>query len=182
LRTYFSYFQLKGSDNIDREVKDLLVELDLDEKANSMACTLSGGMKRKLCLGMALIGNSKVSNMNNFFWRYPLEKHTRDIFRHLFRSEVCKNFLLFFYFKVLILDEPTSGMDPESRRKIWNLLLECRKTKTILISTHFMEEADILGDRIAIMANGSLQCYDTPMRLKIKYSNSICDFFYAQNL
>jgi ABC-type multidrug transport system ATPase subunit len=75
------------------------------------------------------------------------------------------------------LDEPTSGMDAESRRKIWNLLLECRKTKTILISTHFMEEADILGDRIAIMANGSLQCYDTPMRLKIKYSNSICDFF-----
>jgi ATP-binding cassette subfamily A (ABC1) protein 3 len=61
-------------------------------------------------------------------------------------------------------------MDPESRRKIWNLLLECRKTKTILISTHFMEEADILGDRIAIMANGSLQCYDTPMHLKIQYN------------
>ncbi|XP_068901248.1 phospholipid-transporting ATPase ABCA3-like isoform X1 [Tenebrio molitor] len=121
---------LKGSNNIDCEVKNLLVELDLDEKANSMACTLSGGMKRKLCLGMALIGNSKV----------------------------------------LILDEPTSGMDPESRRKIWNLLLEYRKTKTILISTHFMEEADILGDRIAIMANGSLQCYDTPMRLKVQYN------------
>jgi ATP-binding cassette subfamily A (ABC1) protein 3 len=68
------------------------------------------------------------------------------------------------------LDEPTSGMDAESRRKIWNLLLECRKTKTILISTHFMEEADILGERIAIMANGSLQCYGTPMRLKIKYN------------
>jgi ATP-binding cassette subfamily A (ABC1) protein 3 len=61
-------------------------------------------------------------------------------------------------------------MDPESRRKIWNLLLECRKTKTILISTHLMEEADILGDRIAIMANGSLQCYDTPMHLKNKYN------------
>jgi ABC-type proline/glycine betaine transport system ATPase subunit len=40
-----------------------------------------------------------------------------------------------------------------------------------------MEEADVLGDRIAIMANGSLQCYDTFMHLKIKYSNSICDFF-----
>jgi ATP-binding cassette subfamily A (ABC1) protein 3 len=83
----------------------------------------------------------------------------------------------FFYFKVLILDEPTSGMDPESRRKIWNLLLEYRKTKTILISTHFMEEADILGDRIAIMANGSLQCYDTPMRLKVQYSNTQFVFF-----
>ncbi|KAH0815791.1 hypothetical protein GEV33_007000 [Tenebrio molitor] len=121
---------LKGSDDIDRKIEELLVELGLDEKANSMAYTLSGGMKRKLCLGMALIGDSKV----------------------------------------LILDEPTSGMDPESRRKIWNLLLECRKTKTILISTHFMEEADILGDRIAIMANGSLQCYDTPMRLKVQYN------------
>jgi ATP-binding cassette subfamily A (ABC1) protein 3 len=121
---------LKGSDNIDREIEDLLVKLGLDEQVNSMACTLSGGMKRKLCLGMALIGDPKV----------------------------------------LILDEPTSGMDPESRRKIWNLLLECRKTKTILISTHFMEEADILGDRIAIMANGSLQCYDTPMHLKIQYN------------
>jgi ABC-type multidrug transport system ATPase subunit len=69
------------------------------------------------------------------------------------------------------LDEPTSGMDPESRRKIWNLLLEYRKSKTILISTNCMEEADILGDRIAIMANGSLQCYGTPMHLKMKYSN-----------
>jgi ABC-type multidrug transport system ATPase subunit len=65
----FNFFQLKGSDNIDREVEDLLVKLDLDEKASSMACTLSGGMKRKLCLGMALIGDSKVS-VN--FWRYRL--------------------------------------------------------------------------------------------------------------
>jgi ABC-type uncharacterized transport system YnjBCD ATPase subunit len=96
LRTYFSYFQLKGLDNIDHEIEDLLVKLGLNEKANSMACTLSGGMKRKLCLGMALIGDSKVSNMNNFFWRYPWEKHTIDILRHLFRSEVCKNVLLFF--------------------------------------------------------------------------------------
>jgi ATP-binding cassette subfamily A (ABC1) protein 3 len=62
-------------------------------------------------------------------------------------------------------------MDPELRRKIWNLLLEGRKTKTIVISSHFMEEADILGDRIAIMADGSLLCYDTPMRLKIKYGD-----------
>jgi ATP-binding cassette subfamily A (ABC1) protein 3 len=161
---------LKGSDNIDREVEDLLVMLGLDKEANSMACTLSGGMKRKLCLGMALIGDSKVSNMNNFFWRYHLEKHTIDFRDICFVVKFAKTFY-FFYFKVLILDEPTSGMDAESRRKIWNLLLEYRKTKTILISTHFMEEADILGDRIAIMANGSLQCYDTPMHLKIQYSN-----------
>jgi ABC-type multidrug transport system ATPase subunit len=73
-------------------------------------------------------------------------------------------------------------MDPESRRKIWNLLLECRKTKTILISTHFMEEADILGDRVAIMANGSLQCYDTPMRLKIKYGNTQFVFFLTHKI
>jgi ATP-binding cassette subfamily A (ABC1) protein 3 len=59
---------LKGSDHNDREVENLLVKLGLNEKANSMACTLSGGMKRKLCLGMALIGDSKVSDMKDFFW------------------------------------------------------------------------------------------------------------------
>jgi ABC-type multidrug transport system ATPase subunit len=59
---------LKGLDHNDREVENLLVKLGLNEKANSMACTLSGGMKRKLCLGMALIGDSKVSDMKDFFW------------------------------------------------------------------------------------------------------------------
>jgi ABC-type Na+ transport system ATPase subunit NatA len=88
---------LKGSDNIDREVEDLLVMLGLDKEANSMACTLSGGMKRKLCLGMALIGDSKVSDMNNFFWGYPLKEHTTDILRHLLRVKFVKTFYFNFF-------------------------------------------------------------------------------------
>ena len=56
-----------------------------------------------------------------------------------------------------MLDEPTSGMDPSARRATWDLLAENRKGRTILLTTHFMEEADFLGDRIAIMANGKVR-------------------------
>ncbi|XP_026821418.1 ATP-binding cassette sub-family A member 3-like [Rhopalosiphum maidis] len=71
--------------------------------------------------------------------------------------------------KILILDEPTSGMDPESRRQMWDLLLSFRGTRTILITTHFMEEADVLGDRIAIMDHGKVICYGTSLFLKKAY-------------
>ena len=69
----------------------------------------------------------------------------------------------------LILDEPTSGMDPESRRQTWDILQSQRKDRTMILSTHYMDEADILGDRIAIMSEGEIQCYGTPMFLKNKY-------------
>ncbi|XP_049818553.1 phospholipid-transporting ATPase ABCA3 isoform X2 [Aethina tumida] len=107
----------------------LMKKLNIDDKRNEMTRKLSGGMKRKLCLAMAIIGNPKV----------------------------------------LILDEPTSGMDPESRREIWNMLKEDRESKTILITTHFLEEADVLGDKIAIMSHGKVLCHDTPHELKRKY-------------
>lgn len=68
------------------------------------------------------------------------------------------------------MDEPTAGMDPESQREVWNLLLKWRGSKTILISTHYMDEADALADWIAIMANGEKQCFGTPMELKDKFS------------
>ena len=55
-----------------------------------------------------------------------------------------------------MLDEPTSGMDPEARRGMWDLLVSLKKDRTILLTTHFMEEADVLGDRIAIMARGKV--------------------------
>lgn len=70
------------------------------------------------------------------------------------------------HFQTLVLDEPTSGLDPESKRDIWNILLKMRGRKTILISTHDMEEADVLGDRIAIMHTGQLKSYGTPLYLK----------------
>ncbi|KAG7367345.1 multidrug ABC transporter ATPase [Nitzschia inconspicua] len=71
--------------------------------------------------------------------------------------------------EIVICDEPTSGMDPFSRRFTWNVLREYRKNRTIVLTTHFMEEADILGDRIAIMAEGRLRCQGSSLFLKKKY-------------
>ncbi|KAF2885019.1 hypothetical protein ILUMI_21135 [Ignelater luminosus] len=116
--------------NAKREAMILLTHINLLERRNYHASKLSGGMRRKLSLGMALIGNSKV----------------------------------------LILDEPTSGLDPEARREIWDILLTYRGSRTTLVTTHSMEEADVLGDRIAIMDHGRLVCYGSSMFLKKEYS------------
>ena len=59
---------------------------------------------------------------------------------------------------MVMLDEPTSGMDPSARRSTWDLLQKEKAGRTILLTTHFMDEADLLGDRIAIMASGQIQC------------------------
>ena len=56
----------------------------------------------------------------------------------------------------MVLDEPTAGVDPYSRRSIWDLLTKYKEGRTILLTTHFMDEADLLGDRIAIINNGKL--------------------------
>ncbi|XP_024118032.1 retinal-specific phospholipid-transporting ATPase ABCA4 [Oryzias melastigma] len=68
--------------------------------------------------------------------------------------------------KVVILDEPTSGVDPYSRRSIWDLLLKYRTGRTVLLSTHHMDEADLLSDRIAIISKGQLYCCGSPLFLK----------------
>ncbi|RXM35459.1 Retinal-specific ATP-binding cassette transporter [Acipenser ruthenus] len=68
--------------------------------------------------------------------------------------------------KVVILDEPTSGVDPYSRRSIWDLLLKYRSGRTIILSTHHMDEADLLGDRVAIISKGKLLCCGSPLFLK----------------
>ncbi|XP_022107295.1 ATP-binding cassette sub-family A member 3-like isoform X2 [Acanthaster planci] len=71
--------------------------------------------------------------------------------------------------EVVILDEPTSGMDPYARRATWDLLLKYRQGRTVVLTTHFMDEADLLGDRIAIMANGQLRCSGTSLFLKNRF-------------
>ncbi|XP_045528543.1 retinal-specific phospholipid-transporting ATPase ABCA4-like [Pieris brassicae] len=68
--------------------------------------------------------------------------------------------------KLLVLDEPTAGLDVESRRQLWDLLSSLRGSRTVLLSTHFMEEADALGDRVAALQGGKLRCHATPMYLK----------------
>ncbi|KAK1877293.1 ATP-binding cassette sub-family A member 3 [Dissostichus eleginoides] len=125
------YAQLKGfsRDKIPDEVDRTIRILNLEDKRHARSKTLSGGMKRKLSIGIALIGDSKV----------------------------------------VMLDEPTSGMDPSARRATWDLLQGEKRGRTILLTTHFMDEADLLGDRIAIMAGGELQCCGSPLFLKSKY-------------
>ncbi|XP_030704320.1 phospholipid-transporting ATPase ABCA3 isoform X2 [Globicephala melas] len=127
---YF-YAQLKGlsRQKCPEEVKRMLHILSLEDKGDSRSRFLSGGMRRKLSIGIALIAGSKV----------------------------------------LMLDEPTSGMDAISRRAIWDLLQQHKSDHTILLTTHFMDEADLLGDRIAIMAKGELQCCGSSLFLKQKY-------------
>ncbi|XP_053614714.1 phospholipid-transporting ATPase ABCA1-like [Plodia interpunctella] len=120
---------LKGALSWEQSTKasmDLLSQLGLEQKANSLSGQLSGGMKRRLQLACALAGDASV----------------------------------------LVLDEPTAGLDVETRRSLWDLLLSLRTGRTVLISTHFMEEADALGDRVAALHRGILRCYATPMHLK----------------
>ncbi|CAD5114243.1 DgyrCDS3384 [Dimorphilus gyrociliatus] len=125
------FASLKGcpKNEIDSEVSKMIDLLRLEDKTRELASTLSGGQKRKLSVGIALINNSKI----------------------------------------VILDEPTSGMDPEARRQTWDILQSQRAGRTMILSTHFMDEADLLGDRIAIMADGIIQCCGSSLFLKSKY-------------
>jgi ABC-type multidrug transport system ATPase subunit len=71
--------------------------------------------------------------------------------------------------KLVVLDEPTSGMDPRSRRDTWEIIRKNRKDKVILLSTHFMEEADILCDKIGIMHRGKLATCGSSLELKEEF-------------
>ncbi|NWI66191.1 ABCA2 protein, partial [Todus mexicanus] len=73
--------------------------------------------------------------------------------------------------RAVILDEPTAGVDPYARRAIWDLILKYKPGKTILLSTHHMDEADLLGDRIAIISHGKLKCCGSPLFLKSTYGD-----------
>ncbi|XP_064136134.1 phospholipid-transporting ATPase ABCA7 isoform X8 [Loxodonta africana] len=67
---------------------------------------------------------------------------------------------------VVILDEPTAGVDPASRRNIWELLLKYRKGRTLILSTHHLDEAELLGDRVAVVTGGRLCCCGSPLFLR----------------
>ncbi|KAJ3258613.1 ATP-binding cassette sub- A member 1 [Chytriomyces hyalinus] len=93
------------------------------------AGTYSGGMKRRLSLIIATIGDPKL----------------------------------------LLMDEPTTGMDPVNRRHVWAFIEKFKKDRAIILTTHSMEEADVLGDKIAIMAHGKLCAMGDSISLKNKY-------------
>ncbi|XP_059046978.1 phospholipid-transporting ATPase ABCA3-like [Achroia grisella] len=125
------YSRLKGVPKLKLydEVNHFVKLLELEPKRDVLSKNLSGGQKRRLSVGTAMCGSSRV----------------------------------------VLLDEPTSGLDPAARRALWDLLQKEKKGRTIILTTHFMDEADVLGDRIAIMSGGQLQCVGTPYFLKKHY-------------
>ena len=104
----------------------LLEDLDLMEKKTHLAKTLSGGMKRRLNITMALIHDPQI----------------------------------------IILDEPEAGLDPQSKVKVRNYIRSLASIKTVILTTHNMDEADRLADRVAIIDHGRLLVLDTPQNLK----------------
>ncbi|XP_077973323.1 cholesterol transporter ABCA5-like isoform X3 [Styela clava] len=111
------------------EMERVINVVGLHDQRDTFAKKLSGGQKRKLSVGIAILGDPKI----------------------------------------LILDEPTAGMDPYSRRKLWDLLRSHREDRVTLLTTHFMDEADILADRKAILTCGKLRCVGSSLFLKNRF-------------
>ena len=73
--------------------------------------------------------------------------------------------------KIIFMDEPTTGMDPVNRRHVWSFVERFKKNRVIILTTHSMEEADVLGDRIAVMAKGRLRAINNSIALKNKFGS-----------
>jgi len=71
--------------------------------------------------------------------------------------------------QIVFLDEPTTGLDPENKRQIWEILSNCKQNKCIILTTHIMEEVEVLSDRIGIIVHGALKCLGTQHKLKKEY-------------
>ena len=121
--------EIKGKKANKEEINKLIKDIELEEKKNEYAKNLSGGQKRKLCIALALIGNSKL----------------------------------------VLLDEPTSGMDVIAKKQLWKFLEGYKKDKIIILTTHSLDEAEYLGDRIGIMNEGRFICSGTSSYLKNNY-------------
>ena len=123
---------------------DTMLELvQLADRKNSRVGTFSGGMKRRLALGRALLHDPKL----------------------------------------VYLDEPTLGVDVQARRVIWDYILKLRSQgKTVLITTNYLEEAQALCDRLAIIDHGNLIAVDTPEHLKQTYGGSVVELETAHKI
>jgi ABC-2 type transport system ATP-binding protein len=110
-----------------RLITDLLERFDLEEPAQKLVSTYSGGMRRKLDLAMTLVGTPRI----------------------------------------IFLDEPTTGLDPRSRRTMWGIIRKLvADGVTVFLTTQYLEEADQLADRIAVLDQGHLVAQGTPGELK----------------
>jgi ABC-type multidrug transport system ATPase subunit len=122
------FSQIKGVNKrvFESSIDELLESVGLLRVKHARVANFSGGMKRRLSVAIACIGNPRI----------------------------------------IFLDEPTTGMDPVSRRDVWTLVQKLKKDKVVILTTHAMEEADILSDRIAVVCDGKLKCIGTPLYLK----------------
>ncbi|CAN7993964.1 unnamed protein product, partial [Ixodes hexagonus] len=130
------YFgKLKGLNHKEasKQADETLQAVGLKEKHGVLPSALSGGMKRRLSIAIAISSSPRV----------------------------------------VILDEPSSGLDAENKREIWDLLLGMRSKSTLIISTHDMDEADVLADRIIVMAEGRVLCAGSPSFLKKAYGAGV---------
>ena len=73
--------------------------------------------------------------------------------------------------RLVMLDEPTAGMDLSARRGLWDMLKNYRRDRIIILTTHYMDEADVLGDRIGIMAAGKILCLGSSLFLKNRFGS-----------
>ncbi|XP_068673102.1 phospholipid-transporting ATPase ABCA3-like [Montipora foliosa] len=126
---FFAKLKDCPSDQVKQEVNRMIDRLSLTDKRHTRTGELPDAMKRKLSVGIAMIGNSKI----------------------------------------VMLDEPTAGMDPIARRSIWDLIQQQKRERTIFLNTHCVDEADVLGDRIVVMVEGKIKCCGSPVFLKNKY-------------
>ena len=125
--------KLRGYSGRDaaRRAEELVEELRLTEHRDVAIKKISGGMRRRILVGIAALAHP------------PL----------------------------MVLDEPTTGLDPQSRRDLWVQLRRYKKTKTsVIITTHYMEEAEQLCDRVGIILDGRLMALDTVANLRDSYS------------
>ena len=74
---------------------------------------------------------------------------------------------------VILMDEPTTGMDPVSRRHVWTLIQRLKHQKSIIMTTHAMEEAEILSDKLLVLHEGEVKCVGSPLELKKCWAKAI---------
>ena len=129
----------------------LAAELGIDkELLYRKTSDLSGGMQRRLSVAISLTGDPKIVFLGLLLLLF--------------------SWLLVPYLSCFFADEPTSGLDITSRRNLWEVISKHKANKCIILTTHSMDEADTLCNRIGIIAKGKLQCLGNQVHLKSKVS------------
>jgi ABC-type multidrug transport system ATPase subunit len=126
-------------------VNQVLHQVQLYERSHDFARMYSGGMKRRLSVALSTVGDVQII----FFDGMDTERRTACIFSRR-TSRICFG----------CCAEPTTGLDPLSRRRVWETINSLKKDRVVVLTTHNMEEADFLGDNIMVMhgGRGTNQC------------------------